>query len=191
MDKTENQQVIFETERLRVRALTQADFDNLCTILQDAEAMYAYEHAFSDQEVQEWLERQLQRYEKDGMGLWAVHLKADGTFIGQAGLTMQQCDGEELPEIGYLFRRDYWHQGYAAEFAVACRDYAFDVLDIPVVYSIIRDSNLPSKKVAEKNSMHVVKRVTKYYYNMEMPHDVYAVSRQALRQKTKQEAKQE
>ena len=39
--------MIFETERLTVRELVQEDFADLCEILQDAQTMYAYEHAFS------------------------------------------------------------------------------------------------------------------------------------------------
>ena len=48
---------ILETRRLYLRRLTQEDFDALCRTLQDPEAMYAYEHAFSDEEVQQWLDR--------------------------------------------------------------------------------------------------------------------------------------
>ena len=44
---------VLETERLRLRRLRPDDFGNLCLILQDAEAMYAYEHAFSDAEVRQ------------------------------------------------------------------------------------------------------------------------------------------
>ena len=52
-------------------------------MLQDENVMYAYEHAFSEDEVTQWLERQMVRYEKeDGLGLLAVDLKDDGTFIG-------------------------------------------------------------------------------------------------------------
>ena len=36
---------ILETERLRLRTLEQTDYDGLCGILQDADVMYAYEHA--------------------------------------------------------------------------------------------------------------------------------------------------
>ena len=66
---------ILETERLRLRRMTQDDFPALCRILQDPDVMYAYEHAFSDEEVQEWLDRQLSRYAQYGFGLWAVELK--------------------------------------------------------------------------------------------------------------------
>lgn len=56
--------MIFETERLYLREMNQADYPSLCKILQDEVAMYAYEGAFSDREVQEWLDRQLSRYLK-------------------------------------------------------------------------------------------------------------------------------
>lgn len=109
--------MILETERLYFREMNQADYDALCQILQDEETMYAYEGAFADKEVQEWLDRQLSRYRRWGFGLWAVILKETGEMIGQCGLTMQPWKDEEVLEIGYLFRRQYWHKGYATEAA--------------------------------------------------------------------------
>lgn len=53
----ENNNMILETERLYLREINQKDFKSLCKILQDEETMYAYEGAFSDAEVQEWLDR--------------------------------------------------------------------------------------------------------------------------------------
>lgn len=44
-----------ETERLRPRPLTDGDTEALRPILQDAEVMYAWEHAFSDEEVRAWI----------------------------------------------------------------------------------------------------------------------------------------
>ena len=52
--------------------------------------MYAYEHAFSCEEVQEWLDKQLKRYNEDGFGLWAVILTDTNEMIGQCGITMQE-----------------------------------------------------------------------------------------------------
>ena len=169
--------MILETQRLCFRRLTQDDFGNLCTILQDPKAMYAYEHAFSDEEVQQWLDRQLERYREYGFGLWAVLLKQTGEFIGQAGLTMQDCDGEQLLEIGYLFRRVYWHNGYATEAARALKQYAFDTLGAQRVYSIIRDTNIASQKVAMRNDMLPVEQFVKHYYGMDMPHIVFCAQR--------------
>ena len=75
--------MMIETERLYMRELTQADYGALCKILQDEETMYAYEGAFSDVEVQEWLDRQMARYRQWGFGLWAVILKETDEMIGQ------------------------------------------------------------------------------------------------------------
>ena len=120
--------VILETERLYLREMKQSDFEALCKILQDQEAMYAYEGAFCDDEVQEWLDRQIARYQKWGFGLWAVVLKENEEMIGQCGLTMQPWKEDEVLEIGYLFWRSYWHNGYAVEAAKACKKYAFETL---------------------------------------------------------------
>ena len=145
--------MILETDRLALRRLEKSDFDALAAILRDPQAMYAYEHGFSEEEVRQWLDRQLERYAKYGFGLWAVAEKADGGLIGQCGVTMQDCCGREVPEIGYLFRRDCWHKGYATEAAIACREYAFHTLGAGEVCSIIRDINLASQGVAKRNGM--------------------------------------
>lgn len=115
--------MILETERLYLREMEQTDFEDLCKILQDEDTMYAYEGAFSNNEVHEWLDRQIARYQKWGFGLWAVVLKETDEMIGQCGLTMQPWKETEVLEIGYLFQRSYWHNGYAIESAKACKKY--------------------------------------------------------------------
>ena len=169
--------MILETKRLRLREITQTDYKALSQILQDEETMYAYEGAFSDKEVQEWLDRQIRRYKKWGFGLWAVILKETGDFIGQCGLTIQPWKDQEVLEIGYLFRRTHWHKGYAAEAAKACKKYAFETLKAPKVCSIIRSTNIPSQKVALRNGMHPTDHWTKHYKGIAMPHDRYTVIR--------------
>ncbi len=93
--------MILETERLYFREIKQTDFNSLCKILQDEDTMYAYEGAFNDNEVHEWLDRQLSRYQKWNFGLWAVILKETGEMIGQCGLTMQPWKEMEVLETGY------------------------------------------------------------------------------------------
>ena len=173
---------ILETRRLYLRRLTQEDFDALCRTLQDPEAMYAYEHAFSDEEVQQWLDRQLDRYRQYGFGLWAVIEKTSGRFIGQCGLTMQDWDGRQVLEVGYLLERQFWGQGYASEAAIACRDYAFSALHAEEVYSIIRDTNTASQNVARRNGMTPAGRMVKHYYGMDMPHLVFRVTKKEQNQ---------
>lgn len=118
--------MVLKTDRLILRDMGQEDYEALCRILKDNDVMYAYEGAFSDKEVQEWLDRQTERYHQYGFGLWAVTLKDSGRMIGQCGLTMQDYREKQVLEVGYLFEKAYWHQGYAVEAAAACRDYAFN-----------------------------------------------------------------
>lgn len=160
-----------------MREMTPDDYEALCLMLKDEKVMYAYAHAFDDTEVQEWLNRQLQRYKEYGFGLWAVILKETEEMIGQCGLTMQECRREQVLEIGYLFQKEYWHQGYAAEAANACKQYAFNVLQAEKVYSIIRDSNMASQHVAIRNGMKPEGEFVKRYYGMDMPHIIFSVDK--------------
>ena len=139
--------------------------------------MYAYEGAFSDQEVQEWLDRQIYRYQKWNFGLWAAILKETDKMIGQCGLTMQQWKDQEVLEIGYLFERSHWHQGYATEAAKACKQYAFEKLNASEVCSIIRDSNTASQNVTMRNGMVMKDQWIKHYKGVDMPHYRYVVYR--------------
>lgn len=169
--------IILETDRLILRELCLLDKENLSLILQDKDVMYAYEHAFSDSEVDTWLNNQLRRYKEDGFGLWAVVLKDTDELIGQCGLTVQNIGEKEVVEIGYLFNKAYWHNGYATESAIACKNYAFNTLDIDEVYSIIRDNNMPSINVAKRNGMTIKGEFIKHYYGMNMPHLIFSVNK--------------
>ena len=157
--------------------MDQSDYTSLCKILQDKDVMYAYEHPFSDAEAQDWLNKQLARYENDGFGLWAVVLKETDEMIGQCGLTMQDVEGRHVVEVGYLFQKAFWHKGYCTEAAMACKEYAFECLNIDEVFSIIRDNNIPSQGVAKRNGMAVSGSFVKHYYGIDMPHLVFSVKR--------------
>ena len=173
-----NGKFLIETERLLIREMQQSDFDALCSILCDEEVMRAaYESAFSPDEAQNWLNRHLKRYEDYGFGLWAVVLKENNEMIGQCGLTLQQWKEKELLEIGYLFQKAYWHRGYAAEAAIACREYAFTVLDADSVCSMIRDTHIASQNVAVRNGMKIIDKAAKNFRNTEMNFFLYSAER--------------
>lgn len=168
---------IIETSRLRLREMTYSDMDALASMLRDDRVMYAYEGAFSAAETEEWMQKQIRRYREFGFGLWGVFLKESGDMIGQCGITMQEYNGSAVPEIGYLFAYGYWHRGYAAEAAAACREYGFNTLHFNELYSIIRDTNIASMNVALRNGMKPVGTMVKHYRGVEMPHTVFCVKK--------------
>lgn len=167
--------MILETKRLILRELEQSDFDDVCLLLQDPEVMYAYEGAFNNKEVQEWLDKQAKRYTDYGFGLWGMIEKESGILIGQCGITMQAYNSQSVPEVGYLLRKAFWHKGYATEAAQACKAYAFKTLQMSGIYSIIRDTNRASQQVALRNGMQKTDSFVKHYRNIDMLHHVFYV----------------
>lgn len=154
---------------------------DLAEMLQDPEVMYAYEHTFSDADVWDWLNRQRERYQRDGFGLWAVIKKGVQSglpeMIGQAGLTMQPCEGRQVLEVGYLLKKRFWHQGYAVEAAKACMQYAFQCRNADRVHSIIKADNWPSIRVADALGMEKEKEFMAEYYHGKMLHVLYSMER--------------
>ena len=168
--------VLPRTERLLLREMDEGDLPALKRTLQDGLAMCAYEGAFSDAEVADWLARRRQSYADHGHGLWAVILRATGEMIGQCGISHQSVDGVGVLEVGYLFERAHWHQGYAVEAARACVRWAFAELRPDAVHALIRETNLASMNVAIRLGMTVRGRFTKHYRGVDMPHFDFALA---------------
>ena len=144
---------ILETERLFLREMDMNDYDALYSVLADHENMRYYPYTFDGARVRDWIERNMNRYRKDGFGLWAVCLKETGEMIGDCGVTLQNINGELLPEIGYHIRRDCQQEGYAKEAAKSVRDWAFRNMDVPALYSYCKYTNEPSIRTAESIGM--------------------------------------
>ena len=146
-----------ETERLYLREMTAEDYDALSAVLTDTENMQHYPYAFDEARVREWIKRNRERYQQYGFGLWAVCLKETGEMIGDCGLTLQNIDGELLPEIGYHIRRDMQKKGYVKEAASAVRDWAFRCTSYPALYSYCKYTNEASYKTAEAIGMQFLR----------------------------------
>ena len=148
---------MIETERLFLRPYTLSDFDSLYEILSDPETMQHYPAPFDEEKTRNWITWNLDNYEKYGFGLWAVVLKETGEFIGDCGITLQNIDGEILPEIGYHIHKKYWRRGFAKEAARAVRDWGFRNTQYDIFYSYMKYTNIGSWSTALANGMKKVK----------------------------------
>ena len=146
-----------ETERLILREYTMNDFDTLYEIMSDPETMQHYPAPFDQARTRRWIEWNLENYQKYGWGLWAVVLKETGEFIGDCGITLQDIDGQLLPEIGYHIHKKYWRRGFAKEVARAVRDWVFENTDYDTIYSYMKYTNVASYSTALANGMKKVK----------------------------------
>ncbi len=146
-----------ETERLILREYTMDDYQPLFEILSDEETMKHYPKPFDEERTRGWIEWNLENYKKYGFGLLAMVLKDTGEFIGDCGLTLQNIDGEMLPEIGYHVNKKYWRQGFGSEAARAVRDWTFQNTDYDIIYSYMKYTNVGSYSTAIANGMKKVK----------------------------------
>ena len=148
---------MIETPRLLLRNYSLSDFDALYEIMSDPETMQHYPAPFDVDRTRNWITWNLDNYEKYGFGLWAVVLKETGEFIGDCGITLQNIDGEILPEIGYHIHKKYWRHGFGKEAARAVRDWGFRNTEYNIFYSYMKYTNVGSYSTALANGMKKVK----------------------------------
>ena len=172
--------MIMESERLIFRQYTMEDFDALYAILSDEETMRHYPKPYDEAGTKRWLTWSLDNYEKYGFGLWALVLKETGEFIGDCGLTLQNIDGEQLPEIGYHIHKKHWRKGYGSEAAKRVRDWAFEQTEYDRLYSYMTVSNVPSYSTAASAGL---KRIKEYTDEQGERLYVYAITREEWEKK--------
>lgn len=171
-EQTHDDKEVLSTVRLVLREFAVDDTEALARVLSDPETMRYYPAPYDRTGVAQWIAWSRERYKRDGVGLWAMVLKSTGELIGDCGIILQEVEGKRLYEIGYHLRRDLWHQGFATEAAIACRDWGFQQLKTDRLISLIRPENTPSRRVAERNGMTIWKEIswrglTHYVYSIE------------------------
>ena len=70
-----------ETERLILREMNEEDFDDLYCVLADSDIMQHYPYTFDEKRVRGWIEKNQERYQIFGFGLWSVCIKENGKII--------------------------------------------------------------------------------------------------------------
>lgn len=128
------------------------DLDFMAEMLGDPEVMRFWPRPHSREDTACWIERQIGRYRDDGYGPWLVLNKETGAPIGETGLAEQEVDGVKETEVGYIFHKPYWGNGYATEAANACLDYAKQLGKTRII-ALIQPVNEPSMRVAQRLGM--------------------------------------
>ncbi len=166
-----------ESQRLGMRELKKEDETSLYEFMKDISVMYAWEHGFSHEEVQKWIDDNQKRYKNCGYGYFALIEKSSGKVIGTMGPLLEMINGKEVIGIGYILNKDYWGKGYATEGARACAEYCFNVLKAQEIVCDIRPQNKRSIRVAESIGMKLVGEFVKIYQGKEMPHLIFKLSK--------------
>ena len=164
---------IIECDRFYLREYQESDYADLSAIYQDPINMKYFGAPYDDKMMRRLIEWTISNYKKYGFGFWAIIDKKSGAFIGDCGLSMQNIDGEWLPEIGYHINLKYHNMGYASEAAQLVKAYIFKNYGYDALYGYTTEDNVASVKVMLKNGMSFFKK----YQNDDEIYVVYKVNR--------------
>ncbi|CAN5465486.1 GNAT family N-acetyltransferase [soil metagenome] len=149
---------VIETPRLSLRHFVAADLDPLSELMANADFMRFASGVFTREQTASFLFDRVIAPAQAGLpSLFAVILREENRLIGYCGFFRQIVDQENEIEIGYRLSPDYWNRGLATEAAQAVRGYAFEVLKLERVISLIHPENHASRRVTEKNGMTLEK----------------------------------
>jgi ribosomal-protein-alanine N-acetyltransferase len=140
-----------ETERLRLRELSQDDAEFMLRLLNEP----SFIQNIGDRGVRTLddarayiLGGPVASYERHGFGLWLVEEKDSGAPAGICGLLKR--DALEDVDIGYALVPEHWSKGYALESASAVVAYARDELGLRRVVAITDVDNQRSCGLLER-----------------------------------------
>lgn len=154
--------MIFNTQRLSVRALSFEDLDLFHKMQNDQAVMkYIGGKTYSLEENKKDLLNILKFYEnpKNDFWVWAITLKDSSNFIGTIALVRNEKDEYE---IGYRLLKEYWRQGYGKEVTNGLIKYAFEVKKIKEIVAYVDKNNITSVRILDSTFNFI-----KEFYNEE------------------------
>ncbi len=153
-----------ETERVILRKLTMSDVEKWTGFFVDNQMLkfVGVDMSKSPNDLAtEWISRQLERYENQGLGHLAVVEKKTGEFIGMGGIIPREVDGKAEMEIAYSLKQEFWGKGFATEISTHLKKFGLESNISNHFVSIIDKENTASINVAKKNGMKILSE-TKY-----------------------------
>lgn len=149
MQKCRND-IMIETQRLRLRRLRPSDEDDLVALDSDPDVMRYVGSPAGVRSAEETLDRARQRIGADHgpLGFWRVERRADGAFYGLAAL-IRMPSGEDI-ELAYRLIRHAWGHGIASEAGAALVEHAFGAAGLSRLVAVTYPDNRASQRVLEK-----------------------------------------
>lgn len=138
---------LFETSRLICRKWTKRDLEAIQAVYSDADAMRFVGDGkpLTSQQCRQWLNITLNNYQTRGYGMYALDLKEQNLTVGFAGFV--HPDNQNLPELKYAFKREYWGLGLATEVARVLVEYGQTNLGIDKIIATVDVDHQVSQRI--------------------------------------------
>lgn len=137
--------MLIETERLIIRDFKSNDANDLHEILGDDETMKNCEPAYDFKKTQKFLEE----FCISRKGAFAAALKDSNKVIGYI---LFNAWGNDIYEMGWIFNKSYWRNGYAYEACAELMAYGFREMNAHKVVAEAIDAE-KSVRLMEKLGM--------------------------------------
>lgn len=108
---------------------------------------------FSPKQIEHRLKKENDSLQKHHFQYWPVFLLSDGQHVGCAGIRPYRPE-EEIHELGFHLRPEFWSQGLAEEAARAVMAYAFETLNAKALSAGHHPANASSRHILEKLGFH-------------------------------------
>ncbi|WP_211746499.1 GNAT family N-acetyltransferase [Paenibacillus sp. Marseille-Q4541] len=145
---------VLSSERLRMRALEPDDDEVILHFLNDSEVIQYLNRVNLPTKMR--AKRLMKEIRISGARLESIHygicLKGTGCLIGIISF-QQWKEGLKQAQIGYMFDRKYWGQGYAAEALQRLVRFGFEELDFERVEARCHEQNHRSQKLLTKSGL--------------------------------------
>jgi ribosomal-protein-alanine N-acetyltransferase len=138
-----------KSERLGFRCWSNDDLPLARELWGDIDVTRFFGGPFSEAEIGQRLNREITNMNAFQFQYWPINLLSDNEHVGCCGLRPYRLE-EEIYELGFHLRPQYWGQELAQEAARAVVSYAFEKIGAKALSAGHHPKNLASKKVLEK-----------------------------------------
>ncbi|MWV46296.1 GNAT family N-acetyltransferase [Paenibacillus sp. HJL G12] len=166
-----------ETERLRLRELSDEDAPAVLHCFSDAEVLryYGQKPLTSIEQVKQIIEHFSRSFEEKRGIKWGIELKAEGNIIGTIGL--QEWSSEhQRADISYALFPEAWGKGYAKEAVSQVISFGFDELRLKRIGAVVFVENHASNRLLTNAGFVKEGTLRNYMYQNEVPYDTHIYS---------------
>ncbi len=154
----QNQSVILETARLRLRPLRLSDAPRIQALFPHWEIVQylaaVIPWPYPENGARQFLESVLPKNDVGTQYDWAITLRSDNSDQLIGSISLFPNDAED--SRGFWLGEAYHRQGYMKEAVVAVNDFAFGTLGMPSLMLNNAEPNLPSHRIKEISGAVIV-----------------------------------
>ena len=176
------QHVVLESSRLRFATWAKEDWKEFQQIATDPLVVRYLGSGvpWPEERVREFVDRQIENWERRGYCLWKLLPKDGDKLIGICGL--QPLPEAPEVEIGWWLAPAYWGQGLATESARDALAYGFNVCKLDRIVAIAQAANRDSLRVMDKIGMRFEREALHKGIRVVL----YAIEREAFESQAKE-----